>query len=550
MSFVNQLLEKFKAPRLIRNFPWAGELTGLDDISVIERATLHLNASLKNGAFENELYLHAMFAIDEKLHITVERITAHYINITNIGVELEDRFNSSLFLYHRQTFLVYLTLIERLAPIAHPSLLIMMGRAMNSAMEMIKWRYYNFQSSPANVWLQLSKLYLTGKSQSLLEAPVTLYDEATPTTLSTLYVQACMLGTIETLSFKRQQIYLVCKMLAKWAPKTAIANQYDEKKHLFYVDTAKNVPAKRIRNFKPEDSYLYWCFTNVNSKVDLCLSSIELNISPKQLALEEFIDNKYFLPTLEVLRTEWSRTDYKRQRRNEERVKSAQSATTAYGFKDTCYQIKQYENLLVQRGAKPYQGEKSFDERIAAHYVIKSRAEANVIYVDMSAGYSNIVDESTRGLGLQISKQANEVSIGMMVGVSVKEKKYGTRVGIIRSIKPIGGNELQIGVEVLSRNAFYTEAKNMSIKNAKVSGDHTVHDNAPLDSRKGINFSCLFLPEEPGISSQETLIIPKLEHNNYDMFKVNILGSNVGVRFTETLERHEDWIRVAFAKIE
>lgn len=549
MSFVNQILDKFKTTKVVKNFAWVDGLKGLDDISTIERATLHLNEHLKNGYFETEQYLQALFSIDEKLHTTVEGITNHYVNITNIGVELEDRINNSLFLFHRQAFLVYLTLIERLAPTAHPDLLLMIARAMNSGVEMIKWRYYNYQSAPANVWLQLSKLYITSKSEFLLEEPVTLYVDQAPTTISTLYVQACMLGTVETLSFKRQQIDLVSKMLTKWAPKTVISSQYDEKKHLFFVDTGKNVPAKRIRNFTPAATYLYWCFTNVNSKIDLCLSSLELNISPKQLSLEAFSENKFFLPTLEVLRTEWSRTDYKRQRRNEDRVKAAESATTAYGFKDTCYQIKQYENLLVQRGAKPYQGEKSFDERIAAHYVVKSRAEPNVIYVDMSAGYSNIVDESTRGLGLQISKQPNEVSIGMMVGVSVKEKKYGTRVGIIRSIKPIGGKELHIGVEVLSGNAFYTEARNMSIKNAKVGGGTTTHDNMSMQTSKGMNFSCLFLPEEPGISTQETLIVPRLEHNQHDIFKVNLMGNSVAVHFTETLERHEDWIRVAFTKV-
>ncbi len=547
MSFVNEILSKFKAPKLVNSFAWAHELKGLDDITAIERATLHLNTSSKMGLFNHEQYLLATFGIDEKLHTIVEGITAHYINIDNIGVELEDRFTNSVFLYHRQIFLVYLSLIEHLAPILHPALPLMMGRAMNSATEMIKWRYYNYQSAPANVWLQISKLYLTGKRQGLLDKSITLYDDTAPTSLNTLYIQACMLGTLETLSFKRQQISLVSKMLEKWAPKTIIADQYDEKRHLFFVDTAKNVPAKRIRNFQPAESYLYWCFTSVNSKVDLCLTSMELNISPKQLSLEEFTGNKHFLATLEVLRTEWSRTDYKRQRRAEERVKAVQSATTAYGFKDTCYQIKQYENLLVQRGEKAYQGEKSFDERIAAHYVIKSRAEPNVIYVDLGAGYSNIVDESVRGLGLQISKQANEVGIGMMVGVSVKEKKYGTRVGVIRSIKPLGSKELQVGVEVLSRNAFYTEAKNISVKHAQASGDFN-HDNLAISSKNN-NFSCLFLPQEPGISTQETLIIPRLEHNQTDIFKVNIVGTSVAVKFTEGLERHEDWIRVAFIKV-
>jgi hypothetical protein len=294
---------------------------------------------------------------------------------------------------------------------------------------------------------------------------------------------------------------------------------------------------------------LYWCFDSLNSKVELSLSSLELNIAPKQLTLEEFVHNKHFLPTLEILHTEWSRSEYKRQRRSEERVKAVQSATTAYGFKDTCYQIKQYENLQIRRGEKPYQGEKSFDERLAAHYVIKSRSEPNVVYVDMGAGYSNIVDESTKGLGLQISKQANEVSLGMMVGVSVREKKHGTRVGVIRSIKPAAGHELLIGVEVLSRSAFYTEAKNMSLNTLKVRAGSNSDANAQYsDTGTTTNFSCLFLPEDPGVAAQDTLIIPRIEYNKNDFYKVNILGTSIVIKLTEALERHEDWIRVAYTQ--
>lgn len=550
MWLFEKIFSKSTASRLISSFAWTNDLKGMDDISAIEYSTEKLNADLKNNLFDNEQYLQALFSADENTHTIVERITTHYINIDNIGVELEERFTHSIFLYHRQIFLIYLKLIESLAESNHPCLLTMLARAMNSATEMVKWRYYNYHSAPANVWLQISELYKIGKQQSLLNQEVQPYDDQAQTTLSIIYIQACMLGSLESLSFKRQQIDLVSKILTKWAAKTVICDVYDEKKHLFYVDTAKNMPAKRIRNFKPADSYLYWCFDSLNSKVELSLSALELNIAPKQLTLEEFVCNKHFLPTLEVLHTEWSRSEYKRQRRAEERVKAVQSATTAYGFKDTCYQIKQYENLQIQRGEKPYQGEKSFDERLAAHYVVKSRGEPNIIYVDMGAGYSNIVDESTKGLGLQISKQANEVSLGMMVGISVREKKYGTRVGVIRSIKPAAGNELHIGVEVLSRSAFYTEAKNMSLNTAKMraGGGNSFNESNTQYSGTTTNFSCLFLPEEPGISAEETLIIPRIEYNKNDLYKVNILGTSIVVKLTETLERHEDWIRVAYTQ--
>ncbi|MEO6118865.1 MAG: hypothetical protein ABIP37_07320, partial [Methylotenera sp.] len=218
-------------------------------------------------------------------------------------------------------------------------------------------------------------------------------------------------------------------------------------------------------------------------------------------------------------------------------------------FEDTCFQLKQYENIQVQRGEKSYKGEKSFEDRLASHTVVKGRAETNIIYMDLGAGYSNIVDESSKGIGLRISKQANEVSLGMMVGVTVKEQKQGTRVGVIRSIKPMAGNELHIGIEVLSRTAFCVEAKNNSLNPIKA---HAVSDSFNSSSSNLSNrtaaFTCLFIPEEYGVSIQETLIVPRLQYNKNDTFKINILGNDRLIRFTETLERHENWIRVAYVE--
>jgi len=78
---------------------------------------------------------------------------------------------------------------------------------------------------------------------------------------------------------------------------------------------------------------------------------------------------------------------------------------------------------MVQSGSKSYQGNKSLDERLASHSIVKSRPDSNVIYVDLGAGYSNIVDESTKGIGLNVTKHPNEVALGMLLAVTVKEQK-------------------------------------------------------------------------------------------------------------------------------
>jgi hypothetical protein len=532
----------------------------MDDVSAIEFSIKKFNEESKLNIFQDEQYVDAFFAIDEKTHTIVKRITEHYIKIDNISIELEERIANAVFLYHRQLFLIYSTLIENLAPSQPKALLTMLVRAINNATQMIKWRYFHYQSAPANVWLQLSRIYLVAEKLGITDTYVRIYENREITTLSSAYIQACMLGSLESLSFHRKQIDLVSKMLIYWTPKILIQRTFDEQKHLFYIDTLTDAPAKRIRNFKPVDSHRYWCFDSVNLKVELCLSLIEYNITPKQQEMNDFINNKFALTTLETLRSEWSKVEYKRQRRGTERVKTTKYATTTFGFEDTCYHIRQQENMQIQRGEKTYQGSKSFDERLASHYVVKDFSESNVIYLDLGAGQSKIIDESSNGVGIYINKAVSEISLGMLIGVSVTDQKLDTKIGIIRSIKPLLGNELHIGIELLSTSATSVEARNMSaiafessgIKNnaANKSANNSNEFNLPTSiNNNGLGFTCLYLAPECSITKQESLIVPRLHYSKNDTYRVNIAGKDILLKFTNTLEYHENWLRVVYTQI-
>ena len=68
--------------------------------------------------------------------------------------------------------------------------------------------------------------------------------------------------------------------------------------------------------------------------------------------MKELISHKDAYSTFETLNSEWSRVDYNRQRRLDERSKNVSKATTSLGFKDVCEQIKQYENIKMQRAER------------------------------------------------------------------------------------------------------------------------------------------------------------------------------------------------------
>lgn len=289
------------------------------------------------------------------------------------------------------------------------------------------------------------------------------------------------------------------------------------------------------------------------------MSLIEYSISPKQPQMKEFISNKLALTTIEVLKAEWSHVDYKRQRRFEERSKNLVSANVTYGFKDICNQFKQHENMKARRGEHTNQDGKLFEERLAAHSVAKNTP--NVVYMNASTTNSKIVDQSSRSLGLRVIRQVHEVNLGMIVGISTKDQKYSIKFGLIRSVRSLGSNQLHIGVELLSNLGFCVTLENTGLasglanNNSQFSTNNNSFANTSFDNSGNFinsgfddpeNFNGLYLPKEQALSTQETLIIPKLQYNKNDIFKANLLGEDVLIRFTKSFESDANWVRVTF----
>jgi hypothetical protein len=543
----------------------------LEHILAIEHSSQRLNLDLKNDLFQNDDYLNYFFAIDEKTRILVEKVTANYTKIDIITHQYKSRIASAAFLHHRLMFSIYFKLIVALAPIKHPQLDMLIGRAINNASEIIKWRYFNHQTAPGNVWLQIYNLFDMAEKNGLTNQKIAFYPdleqaEFMPETIASSFISICMLGSLDNLSFKPQQIDFLSKALSKWSCEISVDNEYNDKKHLFSVDLSKNFPAKRIRNLEESLSNRFWCMDTINIKIQILMNCIETNRPPKQNAMRMLMNNLYAYPTLQTVKSEWSLSEYKRQRRESPRIKTDKPAKNAFGFEDTYYQIKHFEDSLVEITKKSFQeytvaeDENEIDDSASkAAEKFRKYVESMTTFVNVDHGYCQIVDESAKGICIHVTKQAHELTIGMMLGVSVKDQKFGTKIGIIRSIKPTLNNTLRVGVEIISRHAFCIEATNLSQAKNAVNG-YTVEfieenietfdlESHDLNTNDGV-FNCLFLPKQLSFGKEESLILPKNQYQKHDQYTVNIADKVRTISLTETLEQHENWIRVNFRDIE
>ena len=538
-----------------KTLPWTIEIDAMTDLIAIEFATKQLTKDCNDGLFNDHQYLDAFLSLDEKTHLIIERVATDYVETDHIDLDYEAHIANVAFLYHRQMHAVYLKLIQFSTSIQADSLLTILVRATNSITEMIKWRYYQFQSAPADIWLQLSKLYVIAENQLLQNESVSIYPaiEEAPTTtdfknknkqtttMAQAYQKACMLGTLETLSFKAPQIDLAFKILNIWSSKLNIEQEYNPQQHLFYVDLKQNASAKRVRKLKTNPQQRYWALDGINAKIELCISLLEFNITPKQAKIIEITTSKHALNTLNVLRSEWCKLDVANQRRSASRINTAKVATISYGFDHACDRIKQVEDSLTQQKSKAKE-HAPVTSQLNEHLIKENTIHA----VNHINNHSNIVDESNKGIGLHVRKLASELSMGMLVGISANDKTYDHKIGVIRNIKPVAGNQLHIGVELLSRTAFAAETENLSSQYENTATANDFGDTVMDFNQDFTRFTSLFLPKEFSNTKEDSLIIPMYQYRKTNRYRVNILGKSLTIKPTETLEQHENWIRISY----
>lgn len=181
---------------------WIADLLSMDDISAIEYSTKKLTIDfdyhiLHNTLLHNTQNIEALISNDEKTHNIVERITQVFVDIENTNENPKMRISNAAFLYHQQLFLIYLKLSQCSEELHQHQLHLFLARAFRNATQMLKWQHYSCQSTQANFWPQVASLFKMAEKFSLLNAKIQPYSNQDPISLSSAYIQACTLGSLE-----------------------------------------------------------------------------------------------------------------------------------------------------------------------------------------------------------------------------------------------------------------------------------------------------------------------------------------------------------------
>lgn len=547
LSFLKKITGRNTTKNPADNLNRLYQMDELDDIAALEAIIQHLS-DLSWGKLSDQKRLKLISSIDKQNRSRLARITAQYIRFDNLKPELKTKIFELAYSYYRQTFLLYFGLIEKFTAKAdhhvfdYECLQALLNLAISAAMNMVKWRSFAQMPAPVHVWLQLFFIYKIAADESLLDAPTMLLDDEPNVTASTLLGEAFMLGSLEQANMSCQQVHIVSQLLRMWMPIATIHKSYKPDQYLFYIDIKKDIGARRIRNFEPENSCRYLDIQRFNSVVVEAVVGLESKILPAHLMLDEFNDHILLLDTLQILRNEWSKADYKRQRRREKRSKSVKSASICYGIDEVCRQVLNLANYNLTRGARVSADGKSLDERLSSHSVVKSAP--NVYFTNSSTDSWLIVDESLRGYGLRVDAEAAaQAAPGKLVSVTLKDQKNQLVIGLVKAVKPLSNSQYHIGIEIIARNPVWCQLTHIHNSLANTTVKPELMGSA--DSSRLVTFPCLYLHKEAGLSERTSLILPRIEFTQNQSYQVNLRGIKNLIALNEILAGQYDWVQVA-----
>lgn len=517
---------------------WVKDLAHLDDVQALKASTEQLGALISSPQTTTEMLYKVALVADQENRARLSTIHQQFIQFDFLREELALKLANTVFFYFRQLSACYRKLIleflqskDSAPPFPSSQLSLMIGRAICSNISMTKWRHYQQLPAIDSAWQELHALYSLAESEGFANASIQIYRDEAEVYLTGLYISTCMMGALDHATMTKYEVEIVADLLKVWEKSLKLSNHYHPKKHLFYVDLASDAPAKRIRLLDEYESNRYWEIDFINAKIELGIFHAENNQLDKFNEIQHVSKYPQLLSLLQMLKSEWSRHDYQRQRRTEERKPVMKSAVLTYGIDHIAKKFKLH-NLNISRQNI---SENSLENRLM-HGRSPSKHAPNVLFEDSMLTKWMIQNESKSGFGMTIADTTlpNEVKLGKLVGINIDGDKSNMVLATIKSIKNLN-NQYQVGLKVISKQASIAEAFVIASPN---SASHQGFSdlNPP--------FFGLYIGEEDGLSMWPSVIFPKLQFQENAIYQIIVFHEKHSVRLGKPIEARDDWVRV------
>ncbi len=519
---------------------WLTELNQIDEIASIKLSIHHITTIPNDPKLTLPEKINILIAIEDANEAAVHMQTTQFVKADYLSAQVADNIINNHYAYHRILFLAYTKLFaisygrpSDQQPSKHLKLTIV-TRALIAAANMLKWRYFEHATAPANLWEQVNAIYQRADEDMLCNQLTKPFKHLPSTTITSLFLQLHMFGSLNFSNLLKQHLDVIAQLLQSWMSEVRVKKNI-EPYHLFYIDLNKDHPANRIRKKHPEGQCLFWDLDEIEYIINDYVQSLKSNKTPHALQQIEAKNTQIINEALCFLKNEWSKDNYKRQRRKEPRLKTERVVTVTIGINNICELLK-LSNLTTHSARSMLDGTLN-DRRLATSVVM--RGDTNTLTIGKEKW--TVLDESNSGLGSLISQRnAPNIKPNKLVAILSKNENTKPTLNLVRNIRQMSGGQLKIGMEIYTDNPTLISLKKLDLRKEKDVHPHT----PPIISH--LNFLAIYIPQNIMLERAASFILPKADFIPNAFYEILFKNKREIVKLQSPIESGDDWVRLDF----
>ncbi len=539
-TVIHQVQKVIHHQKLPQNANLPQHLSGMSEMAFLNEIKEQL---AKVGPFKPKyLTRHIDFVLnaDEKAYKILQNVTCNYLKSMNKNVTLRKEVEEIVHHYLRQMYTTYVTLItayqsqSKLNITAEKNNLVL-GRCLNAAFMMAKWRYFDDQPAPIGMWKNVHKIIRTAEASAMMNTEFFLYDfQKKETSIATLLKRGFMLDSMQKGSYSQQQIELTDRILKTWSTNPLITSRYTkQKEYQFFIHMNEDNRPQRIRGAKQHPDFRYWRTTDIVDLIEGYLCAVDTRKSLDKFNLLTIAPTEDIVSLFKKLRVDWCVKGYKRQRRAEERVAKFSVLNVSHGINDISTRIKSLNNMRKKTG-------------VIIEYQQLSLAD-NQLHNDTIEPYPIMpenwvmLEESSSGFSVELGDQFSPwIKIGALIGYSVVGSANRIALAEIKTVRNKANGTYRIGLLKMSQKAIELEVKRVQKSTPYASASGYILNDGEENLSFSDSFSGLFIEGE--LQERPKLIISRYNFKRAARYQLNINGDYHMVLAGQIVSNHREWV--------
>jgi hypothetical protein len=328
------------------------------------------------------------------------------------------------------------------------------SRAIRGFADIIKWRYFRYESIDEKLWLRLHNLYRISEFDNFSTTKVSVYrGDLGQHSPAEEYGQTLLLSLLCSGNLLPREIEMVDRWLDNWSDLIRIDTLFAPERHVFYVDTSQGYGLRRCRNQGTDPNLRFISTQPLIGRMGSVRDKLKAGAAPATLGLTEDFRLPEGYTLLNQIELQWG-VLHQRDRRASSRLPETGEWKIIRELPGICAELEKFQS----HGKGALQGQLSPEEilDIKLYGFVTERTREKLLDRERDAGLPHRaevweqLDMSENGLGFAVdSADSDWIKVGKLLAV-VSEDWRLWRLGVVSRLARQDEGSRLVGLRLIT----------------------------------------------------------------------------------------------------